>query len=90
MFGFATFGRVYGMIICISGMTNFSQYGLDALSSKVFHSNPTPINIGLACSGFVIGVMLVVYVWTMERIIKERAKLEGTDDEHLRLITEEE
>ncbi|KAF7587211.1 hypothetical protein BBP40_007548 [Aspergillus hancockii] len=32
VFGFATFGRVYGTIICFSGIVNFSQYGLDYLT----------------------------------------------------------
>jgi len=76
------------MIICFSGITNFSQYGLDALSSKVFHGNPTPINIGFTCSGFVIGVILVAYVWIMERNIKGKMALNGTYDDHLRLIAE--
>src|SRR6266536_5308686 len=31
VFGFRTFGTVYGLIICLAGLFNFSQSGLDAL-----------------------------------------------------------
>ncbi|KAJ5691944.1 hypothetical protein N7462_001367 [Penicillium macrosclerotiorum] len=62
VFGFATFGRVYGTIICISGIVNFSQYGLDVLTHSVFSENPTPINIGLAIAGFIIGWVVVTFV----------------------------
>ncbi|KAH6871678.1 hypothetical protein B0T10DRAFT_533436 [Thelonectria olida] len=31
-FGFANFGRIYGTIVCLSGMVNFVQSGLDALA----------------------------------------------------------
>jgi len=77
------------MIICLSGFTNFSQSGLDALTFDVFQGNPTPINIGLAGIGFVIGVMLVTYVWIKERTWKGKAAINSTDDERLRLIPEE-
>ncbi|KAF2736336.1 MFS general substrate transporter [Polyplosphaeria fusca] len=62
VFGFATFGRVYGTIICVSGLFNLVQPGLDALRKSTFDGNPTPINLLLAIAGFVIGIALVVYV----------------------------
>jgi phosphatidylserine synthase len=72
VFGFATFGRVYGAIICISGLVNFSQYGLDALTQGVFDGNPTPINISFAISGFVVGSVLVVFVRTHAKMMREK------------------
>ncbi|CRG82873.1 Protein FMP42 [Talaromyces islandicus] len=54
VFGFASFGRIYGTIVCLAGLSSFAQLGLDALRHQVFHDNPTPINIALGTSGTVI------------------------------------
>lgn len=70
MFGFATFGRVYGTIICFSGLINLSQPLIDAANHEVFHDNPIPINVILASLGLVFGVMLVAYVWTQGRKVE--------------------
>jgi hypothetical protein len=90
VFGFATFGRVYGTIICVSGLVNFSQYALDALTHGPFDGNPIPINIFLAAAGFVIGTVLVSYVQIAGKRLKEkRLALEG-EEERERLIPIEE
>ncbi|CAK1366172.1 Protein FMP42 [Cercospora beticola] len=70
VFGFATFGRVYGTIICFSGLINLSQPLIDAANHEVFHDNPIPINVILASLGLVFGVMLVGYVWTQGRKVE--------------------
>lgn len=62
VFGFATFGRVYGTIICLSGLVNLSQTGIDALTKRTFNGNPFPVNTFLAVSAFITGTALVVYV----------------------------
>jgi MFS family permease len=62
VFGFATFGRVYGTIVCFSGLVNLSQTGIDALTKGHFGGNPTPVNAFLTVSAFLIGTTLVVYV----------------------------
>jgi hypothetical protein len=62
VFGFATFGRVYGAIVCISGLANLSQTGIDALTKATFGGNPTPVNAFLTISAFLIGTSLVIYV----------------------------
>ncbi len=71
VFGFQTFGKVYGLIICLSGLFNFTQQGLDALTHKTFHNDPVPINVALLVTAFVVGFVLVGFVWrksyTMER-----------------------
>ncbi|KAJ5715403.1 Major facilitator superfamily domain general substrate transporter [Penicillium malachiteum] len=87
VFGFATFGRVYGAIICLSGLVNFSQYGLDALTHHTFHENPIPINAFLAASGFVVGVALVSFVTVAGRRLKAQA--ERNDEEREPLLLEE-
>jgi MFS family permease len=62
VFGFRTFGTVYGTIICLAGLFNFSQSGLDALLHKVFKGDPVPVNLLLLGTAFVIGCALCVFV----------------------------
>ncbi|KAE8375549.1 major facilitator superfamily domain-containing protein [Aspergillus bertholletiae] len=63
VFGFQTFGKVYGLIICLSGLGNFAQAGLDALTFKVFHRNPIPVNAILTLVACLVGIGLVGFVW---------------------------
>jgi MFS family permease len=71
VFGFATFGKVYGLVICIAGLCNFAQAGLDTLTHKAFHNDPIPVNIILLCVAAGAGVLLVGFVgrksYTMRR-----------------------
>lgn len=62
VFGFDTFGTVYGSIICISGVVNFFQSTLDKLTHTTFKMNPTPINIVLVLTTLVIGTITILYV----------------------------
>ncbi|KAJ5580272.1 uncharacterized protein N7459_006257 [Penicillium hispanicum] len=62
VFGFQTFGKVYGLIICLAGVGNFAQAGLDALTLKVFDGNPVPVNAGLTALVAVVGTALVGFV----------------------------
>jgi MFS family permease len=62
VFGFHTFGTVYGTIICLAGLFNFSQSGFDALLHKVFNGNPVPVNLMLLGTAFIIGVSLCTFV----------------------------
>jgi len=71
VFGFRTFGTVYGLIICLAGLFNFSQSGLDAVMHKVCKGNPVPVNIGLLLAALVVGISLCIFVgikaYNMER-----------------------
>lgn len=89
VFGFATFGRVYGTIVCFSGLINLSQPLIDAANHEVFHDNPIPINVILASLGLVFGVALVGFVWAQDHKIhkKENRMREATERD--RLIPEE-
>ncbi|RAK81315.1 putative MFS transporter [Aspergillus fijiensis CBS 313.89] len=89
VFGFATFGRVYGTIICFSGLVNFSQYGLDALTHGPFDGNPIPINIFFAGAGFVVGTALVAFVYLAGRHMKEEQRDMEESGERQWLIPEE-
>lgn len=63
VFGFVTFGKVYGLTICLAGLGNFSQAGLDALTHKAFGNDPIPVNVILLSLAVVVGVALVGFVW---------------------------
>lgn len=62
IFGFKTFGTVYGVIICISGLFNILQSVLDRMTKEMFHLNPTPVNLMLLGATFVSGASLVLYI----------------------------
>ena len=63
VFGFVTFGKVYGLIICLAGLFNFSQAALDALTHRTFDNDPVPVNALLLVVALVVGTALVAYVW---------------------------
>ena len=70
VFGFHTFGKVYGLIILTAGLLNLSQAGLDALTHKVFHRNPLPVNLVLLVAVLIVGVGLVGFVWYQSKHMK--------------------
>ncbi|KAI1354260.1 amino acid transporter [Xylaria sp. FL0043] len=74
VFGFATFGRLYGAITCISGLFTFSQYGLDALTHGPFRDNPTPINVGLTVTGAAVGLFLTIYIAVKSKVYRDENK----------------
>ncbi|KAH8690047.1 putative MFS transporter Fmp42 [Talaromyces proteolyticus] len=69
VFGFRTFGKVYGLIIALAGICNFVQTGLDALTFKAFARNPIPVNIMLTVAVLVVGFLLVTFVATKARAL---------------------
>lgn len=72
VFGFRTFGTVYGTIICLSGLFNFSQSGLDYLFHETFHGNPVPVNVGLLSLGLMIGIALVAFVTAKAKMMRRK------------------
>ncbi|EEP76833.1 conserved hypothetical protein [Uncinocarpus reesii 1704] len=90
IFGFQTFGRVYGLVIFLAGLGNFFQSYLDILTMKSLGGNPVPVNVGLTIAGAVAGVVLVWFVWWRTRkslgtgvcdISETERLLAGTADE---------
>ena len=67
VFGFHTFGKVYGLIICLAGLLNFTQSALDAVRHKAFDGNPNPVNAILLVVALAVGAILVGYVWYQSR-----------------------
>jgi MFS family permease len=80
VFGFRTFGTVYGFIICLAGLFNFSQSGLDALLHKVFNGNPVPVNLLLLMTALIIGTALCVFVGVKAYRFKRYGLVEEAED----------
>jgi hypothetical protein len=78
VFGFRTFGTVYGAIICLSGVLNLGQSGLDYLFQTRFGGDPVPVNLVLLGLGFGVGFGLVGFVgWRARRGRRELLEQEA-------------
>ena len=67
VFGFQTFGKVYGLIICLAGLFNFLEAPLDAATHVQFNRDPVPVNVLLLSVAFVVGTALVSFVYIRSR-----------------------
>jgi multisubunit Na+/H+ antiporter MnhC subunit len=85
VFGFHTFGKVYGLIICLAGLFNFLQTPLDALTHKTFNNNPVPVNLILLGIAMIVGLSLTIFVWRKSHFLsKEELNDEAVEStEHL-------
>jgi len=63
VFGFQTFGKVYGLVICLAGLFNFLQSPLDAATHRRFNNNPIPVNVILTSLAVLVGGSLVAFVY---------------------------
>ena len=72
VFGFDTFGTVYGAIICILGVANGLQQVMDRVTHETFDMNPTPVNALLTATTAVFGAALVGFVRLQERLLKRK------------------
>lgn len=63
VFGFNTFGTIYGTIICILGMCNVLQQVLDRITQQMLGNNPTPVNsvLTLLTVGFALAIIQYVH-----------------------------
>ncbi|ODV71870.1 Fmp42p [Cyberlindnera jadinii NRRL Y-1542] len=76
VFGFTTFGQVYGLLMCISGIFNYAQSYFDLYTKKYQNNNPIPVNIFLVSLTVVFGLSLLTYI-TKESKNIDRKKLES-------------
>lgn len=88
VFGFETFGRIYGTTMCLSGLGNFVQPGLDALTHGL-SGNPVPVNIFLAIAGTLLGIAITGFVAVETRGIRKKHMIEDVEHEQARLISSE-
>jgi MFS family permease len=80
VFGFATFGTVYGLIICLAGLLNLIQPALDAATHKTFHKNPVPVNVILLGLALLVGLALVAFVWRRShKILRDNIEEEAEE-----------
>lgn len=86
VFGFQTFGKVYGLIICLAGVGNFAQAGLDALTLKVFDGNPVPVNAALTTVVAIVGASLAGFVSLKTSILLSSASKVETREDHPGLV----
>ena len=70
VFGFQTFGKVYGLIICLAGLLNFVQSPLDAATHVYFKNDPVPVNVVLLSVAVAVGLALVSYTGWKARSMK--------------------
>ncbi|KAF3993916.1 hypothetical protein FT663_01327 [Candidozyma haemuli var. vulneris] len=72
VFGFETFGTVYGTIVCISGICNIFQQLLDRITHVMFNTNPGPVNSVLTALTVVFALALIFFVRSQEMEMKRR------------------
>lgn len=84
VFGYDTFGKVYGLISTISGVFNFAQSGFDNVTHRVFSRDPRPVNVAILILSFSIGTLFVYFITAQAKKIK-RSALE-LEAEHAPLI----
>jgi hypothetical protein len=82
VFGYATFGTVYGAIICFSGMMNLNQTLLDNATHFQFKNNPTPVNFTLVALTVIFGSSMLLFMKNQEKkIIRDNIISEALDGE---------
>lgn len=89
MFGFATFGRIYGTVTCVSGAAQLAQPALDAFVHGVLLDNPIPLNAFFAIMGTMLSGALAIFVYVKTRRASG-VDVDGEDGEECRPLLEQE
>ena len=88
VFGFETFGTVYGSIIAFSGFCNILQQPLDKLTKSYLQGNPFIVNASLTGITLVLGIAIVLFVKSQElQILRKNLELEADLAENLDIPT---
>ncbi|KAJ3037859.1 hypothetical protein HDV00_001274 [Rhizophlyctis rosea] len=72
VFGYTTFGTIYGTIIFLAGVFNFVQSGLDYLVQTRFKGDYVVVDLVLEGVGLVLGIPMLLYVGVQARSIAQR------------------
>ncbi|KOG97551.1 Fmp42p DI49_4305 [Saccharomyces eubayanus] len=62
VFGFDTFGTVYGLLSCVCGIFNMGQNLLDKWTHTTFNMNPFPINLVLVIFTIVFSLTITFFI----------------------------
>lgn len=73
VFGFETFGTVYGTIICFSGLCNILQQFMDQMTHTVFKGNPIPVNATLTVLTVLFAGLIIGFVRSQEKALSRRS-----------------
>jgi len=76
VFGFKTFGTVYGTIICFSGICNMLQSVLDRMTHFTFNMDPNPVNLLLVSITVFFGGSLIWFVNGQEHNLKRQSVIQ--------------
>jgi hypothetical protein len=78
VFGFANFGKVYGLAMTLSGVIGLVLTPMDIMTKGVFHGDFTPINVLLLVLGAITNIALIARIWFHTR--KGRVALRDVDE----------
>jgi len=70
VFGFKTFGTVYGLANTLAGLFGLILRPIDVLLKSKLHGDYTPVNLVLFVGGLVANVMLSWRVWSETRSVR--------------------
>ncbi|OAL74365.1 hypothetical protein A7D00_2398 [Trichophyton violaceum] len=68
IFGFQTFGKVYGLIIFAASIGSFLQTPLEMITLRKFNGDPLPVNVLLTAGTFFAGGVLTLFVWHKSKL----------------------
>ncbi|SGZ48860.1 CIC11C00000003002 [Sungouiella intermedia] len=86
VFGFETFGTVYGTIICFSGLCNILQQVMDKVTHTYFDMNPIPINSLLTGLTVIFAGAIIIFVKSQEMAMKRKNLELEAQEASLRVI----
>ncbi|EFQ99776.1 FMP42 [Nannizzia gypsea CBS 118893] len=70
IFGFQTFGKVYGLVIFAASIGSFLQTPLEMITLREFNGDPVPINVLLTAGTFLAGGVLTLFVWHKSNVYR--------------------
>jgi len=89
VFGFETFGTVYGLAMTLSGLFGLILTPLDILTKGPLGGDYTPVNVTMLVLGVITAIGLFIRVWSYTRSGQVRLP-EGPDSEVIQEEDEEE
>ncbi|CCE63971.1 hypothetical protein TPHA_0G01340 [Tetrapisispora phaffii CBS 4417] len=69
IFGFTTFGTVYGLLTLTCGVFNMLQRRLDIITHTTFKMNPLPVNIILLATTIITSSALIIFMTSRNKKI---------------------